>query len=34
MNWISLCTDCAAFEFTDSNAVAFPFQFYRTVTAP
>jgi hypothetical protein len=34
MNWISLFTNCAAFEFTDTNAVNYPCRFYRTMVAP
>jgi len=33
-NWISLSTNAAPFQFTDSNVIAFPQRFYRGLVAP
>jgi endonuclease/exonuclease/phosphatase family metal-dependent hydrolase len=33
-NWVSVFTNAAPFTFTDSNASAFPQEFYRAVASP
>jgi len=34
MTWTSLYTNCASFEFIDTNANYYPARYYRTVVAP
>ena len=34
MTWTSLYTNCASFEFTDTDAPHYPVRFYRTLLAP